>query len=158
MTYVCLLITLFNILINQKSGNFGKRKTDSSARERTRKLHISEYIISCAKKRKIFFIPMKVQLITVNSAIPYILKINSTSSSLKKKSQEGEREKEREKKKRVRTRRRRRRKRRRKGGKRGRESVNGKENEKEKEKKEEKEKEEKEGGEKIEKAVLKVLL
>ena len=105
MTYVCLLITLFNILINKKAGHFGKRKTYSSARERTRKLHTSEYTISYAKKRKIFFIPMKVQLITVSSAILDISEINNISSSLKKKkkiyiyiSREGEREKEREKK------------------------------------------------------------
>ena len=105
-----------HILRNKKVGHFGKRKTYNSARERTRKLHTSEYTISCAKKkRKFFFIQMKVQLITVSSAIPYISEINSTRSSLKKK--RGKR------KKIVRTRRGRRRKRRRKGeGKRGRES------------------------------------
>ena len=79
---MCLSISLFNILINQKAGHLGKRKTDSSARERTRKLHTSKYTNSCFKKKKVFFIPMKVQLITINSVIPYILKINSTSSSL----------------------------------------------------------------------------
>ena len=114
------------------------------------------------QKRVLFFIPIKVQSITISSATPYISEINITSNSIKKRkiSQEGERGKEREKK-RVRTGRGRRRKRRRKRGKRGkrgRESSNGKEKEKEKEKKEEKEKEEKEEGEKIEKAVLKVLL
>ena len=109
------------------------------------------------KKNILFFIPIKVQSITISSVIPYISEINSTNSSLKKKSQERERGKEREKK-RVRMRRERRRKMRRNEGKKGRESVNGKENEKEKEKKEEKEKEEKQDGEKIEKAVLKVLL
>ena len=35
---MCLLITLFNVLINQKAGHLGKRKIDRSARERTRKL------------------------------------------------------------------------------------------------------------------------
>ena len=54
-------------------------------------------------KRKFFFIPMKVQLITISSVIPFISKINSTSSSLKKKkkkksSNENGREKENEKK------------------------------------------------------------
>ena len=51
------------------------------------------------QKRKSLFIPMKVQLITIGSVIPYISEINSTSSSLKKKKkepQEREREKERE--------------------------------------------------------------
>ena len=37
------------------------------------------------QKRKYLFIPMKVQLITINSVIPYISEINSTSNSLKKK-------------------------------------------------------------------------
>ena len=52
------------------------------------------------QKRKIFFIPMKVQLITISSVIPYISEINSTSSSLKKKKKsanEKGREKEKEK-------------------------------------------------------------
>ena len=130
---MCLLITLFNILINKKAGHLGKRKTDNSVRERTRKLHTSEYTNSCFKEKKNFFIPMKVQLIIISSAIPYISGINSTSSFLNtgKISRKG---------------------------KRGRESANErekkKENEKEKEKKEEKEEEK----EKMEKAVLKVLL
>ena len=49
--YVCVF-TLFNILINQKAGHLGKRKTDNSAGERTRKLHTSEYTNSPAKKEK----------------------------------------------------------------------------------------------------------
>ena len=82
------------------------------------------------QKRKSLFIPMKVQLITNRSVIPYISEINSTSSSLKKQTKKKEpQEREREK---------------------------GKEEErlkkKEKENKEEKEKEE----EKIEKAIQKV--
>ena len=68
-----------------------------------------------ASKKKLLFIPMKVQLITINSAIPYISGMNSTSGSLKT-------EKILRKRK--------------GGGKRRRESAN----EKEKEKKEEKEK------------------
>ena len=47
------------------------------------------------QKRKSLFIPMKVQLITISSVIPYISEINSKSSSLKKKT-ERERERERE--------------------------------------------------------------
>ena len=159
---MCLLITLFNILINKKAGHLGKRKTDSSARERTRKLHTSGYTNSCAKKEKFFFIPMKVQLITISSVIPYISEINSTSSSLKKKKRkekkrecerEGEGEGKGEERERERGEERLR--------KRGRESEKEKEKEKkeekeEEEKKEEKEEEEKEEEEKIEKAVLKV--
>ena len=80
-------------------GPLDKRKTDSSARERTRKLFTSEYKNSCPKKRKIFFIPMKVQVITISSVIPYILKINSTSSSLKKKKSANEKGREKEKEK-----------------------------------------------------------
>ena len=114
---MCLLITLFNILINQKARHLGKRKTDSSARERTRKLHTSEYTNSCFQKKKIF-IPMKVQLITISSAIPYISGINSTSSSLNTRKISRKRKGE---------------------GKRGRESANEREKKKEKEKKEEKE-------------------
>ena len=41
------------------------------------------------QKRKYLFIPMKVQLITISSVIPYISKIDSTSSSLKKKKKKG---------------------------------------------------------------------
>ena len=106
-----------------------------------------------ASKKILLFIPIKVQSITISSAIPYVSEMNSTSNSLKKKSQERVREREREEE-RVRKRRKRRRKKR----KRRRESDNGKEKEKENEKKEEKEKEEKEEEEKMEKAVLKVLL
>ena len=80
---------------------------------------------------------MKVQLITISSAIPYISEMNCTSSSLNIEKISRKRKGE---------------------GKRGRESVNEREKNKEKEKKEEKEKEEKEEEEKMEKAVLKVLL
>ena len=122
---MCLSITLFNILINQKAGHLGKRKTDSSARERTRKLHTSEYTNSCFKQNKIFFIPMKVQLITISSAIPYILGINSTRSSLntgkilRKRMGEGKRGREsaneRERRRKRRRKKRKRKKRRKKG-------------------------------------------
>ena len=62
------------------------------------KVHI--FMLQKKKKKALFFIPIKVQSITIGSAIPYISEINSTSSSLKKRkiSQEGERGKEREKK------------------------------------------------------------
>ena len=46
------------------------------------------YIRMCKSKiqeKKNLFIPIKVQLITISSLIPYISEINSTSSSLKKK-------------------------------------------------------------------------
>ena len=119
--------------MNQKVRHLGKRKTDSLARKRPRKLHTSEYTNSSFKKKKLLFIPMKIQLITISSAFPYISGMNSTRSSLKKKILKKKRRKKRKRK---------------------RESENGKENEK----KEEKEKEEKEKEEKMEKAVLKVLL
>ena len=51
---MCLLITLFNILMNQKARHLGKRKTDSSARKRARKLHTSEYTNSCFKKKNLY--------------------------------------------------------------------------------------------------------
>ena len=66
-------------------------------------------------KKILFFIPIKVQSITISSAIPYISEISSTSSSLKKYiyiSRKRKRE-----------------------GKRGRESAKEKEKEKENEKK-----------------------
>ena len=113
------LITLFNILMNQKARHLGKRKIDT--RKRSRKLHTSEYENSCFKKQ-LLFIPMKMQLITIISAISYISGMNSTSSSLKKEKISRKRKGE---------------------GKRRRESENGREKEKEKEKKERKEKEEK---------------
>ena len=47
---MCLWIILFSILINKKARHLDKRKTDSSARERTSTLHTSEYTNSCAKK------------------------------------------------------------------------------------------------------------
>ena len=85
-------------------------------------------------QKKLLFIPMKIQLITISSAIPYISEMNSTSSSLKKEKISRKKKEE---------------------GKRRRESKNGREKEKEKEKKEEKEKEQKKKEEKMEKAVLK---
>ena len=97
--------------------------------------HFRTHEFMLPKQKILFFIPMKVQLITISSVIPYISGMNNTSSSLKKKKFSRERKRE---------------------GKRERESA--KEKEKEKEKKEEKEKEEKEEEEKMEKAVLKVLL
>ena len=119
--------------MNQKARHLGKRKTDSSARKRPRKLHTSEYKNSCFEK-KLLFIRMKIQLITIISAIPYISGMNSTSSSLKKEKISRKRKGE---------------------GKRRRESENGREKEKEKEKKEKKEKEEKKKEKKMERAVLK---
>ena len=98
--------------MNKKARHLGKRKTDSLARKRSRKLHTLEYENSYFKK-KLLFISMKIQLITISSAIPYILGMNSISSSLKKKkSQQREREREKEEE-RVRTGGKRRRKRRR---------------------------------------------
>ena len=102
------MITLFNILISQKRGISVKEKqTTQPGNVRESYTHQNTQIHAQRKKRKIFFIPTKVQLITINSVIPYISKINSTSSSLKKK----------------------------KKIKRGRESANEKGKEKEKEKK-----------------------
>ena len=49
---MCLSITLFNVITNKKAGHLGKRKTDSSAREHTRKLHQNTQIH--APKEKIF--------------------------------------------------------------------------------------------------------
>ena len=60
------------------------------------------------QKEKPFVIPIKLHSITINSVIPYISEINSTSSSLKKRKGDGKRmcerkrEKEREKKERKR--------------------------------------------------------
>ena len=70
-------------------------------------------------KKNLLFIPKKIQLITIDSVIPYISEMNSISSSLKKEKISRKRKGER---------------------KRRRESENGREKEKEKEKKEEKEK------------------
>ena len=102
--------------MNQKVRHLGKIKTDSSARKSPRKLHTSEYTNSCFKK-KLLFIPMKIQLITISSAIPYISGMNSISSSLKKEKISRKRKRE---------------------GKRRRESANEKEKEKEKDKEKEK--------------------
>ena len=112
-----------------------------------------------ASKKILFFIPIKVQSITISNALHLGNKQYKqfSLSKKKKKSQEREREREREEK-RVRKRRKKRRKRRRRKRKRRRESENGKGKEKEKDKKEEKEKEEREEEEKIEKSILKVLL
>ena len=133
--------------MNQKARHLDKGKTDSSVKKRLRKLHTSEYENSCLKK--ILFIPMKMQLITISSAIPYISGMNSTNSFLKK-------EKISRKRKGKGKRRRESANGKKKGkGKRRRESENWREKEKEKEKKEEKEKEEKRKEEKMERAVLK---
>ena len=70
-------------------------------------------------KKKLLFIPMKIQLITISSAIPYISGMNNTSNFLQKEKISRKRKGE---------------------GKRRRESANEKEKEKEKGKKEEKEK------------------
>ena len=89
-----MFVALF-ILVNQKRGISIKEKQtaqpgnirESYSRQNTQ-IH--------AQKRKIFFIPMKVQLITISSVIPYISEIYSTSSSLKKKKKNKEYERERE--------------------------------------------------------------
>ena len=87
------MITLFNILVNQKRGISVKEKQTAQLGN-VRESYTSEYINSCSKKRKFLFIPMKIQLITINIVIPYISEINSTSSSLKKKGKRGKRKKE----------------------------------------------------------------
>ena len=82
-----LLITLFKILINQKWGISVKEKqTAQPGNVRESYTHQNTQIH--APNFFFFFIPMKVQLITISSVIPYILEINSTSSSLKKKKRE----------------------------------------------------------------------
>ena len=112
--------------------------SDVSARKCTRRLHTSECVNSRLKKN--LFIPIKVQLITISSVIPYISEINSTSSSLKKKKpQEIEREREREEEKGER-----------KGKRDGKEKKKEKGKEEERLKKKEKERKEEE---KIEKAI-----
>ena len=60
---MCSLITLLNILMNQKARHIDKRKAGSSARKLLRKLHTSEYANSCFTKKKLFFISKKIQLI-----------------------------------------------------------------------------------------------
>ena len=75
------------------------RQLGQVAPEKITHLRIHEFMFP--KQNILFFIPMKVQLITISSAIPYISGMNNTSSSLKteKKSQEREREREREEEK-----------------------------------------------------------
>ena len=82
--HVCLLITLFNILINKKklSISVKEKQTAQGTYEKVTHIRIHKFM---RQKRKFSFIPMKVQLITISSVIPYISEINSTSSSLKKK-------------------------------------------------------------------------
>ena len=96
-----------------------KKKSRQLSQVIPEKLHTSEYTDSCFKKKILFFIPIKVQSITIGSAIPYISEMNSTSSSLKNRKISRKRKRE---------------------IKRGRESANEKEKEKESEKKTEKEK------------------
>ena len=93
------MIALFNILVSQKRGLLIKEKlTAQLGNVRESYAHQNTQIHPAKKK---IFIPMKVQLITISSVIPYISKINSTSSSLKKKKKsanEKGKEKEKEKK------------------------------------------------------------
>ena len=124
------MIALFNILVTQKRGISIKEKQTAQPRN-VRESYSHQNTQIHALKRKIFFISMKVKLITISSVIPYISEINSASSSLKKKKRKEERLRKGEEKR-----------------KKGRKN----EKKKEKEKKEEKEKEE----EKMEKAILKV--
>ena len=105
--------------MNKKVRLLGKRKTDSSAKKRLRKLHTSEYTNSCFKKKKFALYSNEDTIDYDQKCHPLHLRMNSTSSSLKKKKISRKRMGE---------------------GKRRRESVNEKEKEKEKEKKEEKEK------------------
>ena len=59
--------------------------SDVTVREDTRRLHTSKCVKFEIQKIKYLFITIKVQLITINSVIPYISETDSTSSSLKKK-------------------------------------------------------------------------
>ena len=131
----------------------GKRKTDSSARERTRKLFTSEYTNSCAKKKKENSLYSNEDTIYYNQQCHPLHLGNKQYKQFpqkkrKKKKKECEREREGEGKGEKRERKREREEERLRN--RGRESEKKKKDKKEK--KEEKEKEE----EKIEKAVLKV--
>ena len=131
------LITLFDILMNQKARHNGKRKAGSTARKRLRKLHTSEYENSCftkkkrKKKKRLFFISKKIQLIQRS--------YNQQRHPLHLGSEQYKQLPKKKKKKILR-----------KGkGKRRRESANGREKEKKEEKgKEEKGKEEKKKEEK----------
>ena len=69
-------------------------RSDITVRECTRRLHTSKYAKFKIQKIKHLFIIIKVQLITISSAIPYISETNSTSSSLKKKKTSKEEKKE----------------------------------------------------------------
>ena len=117
---MCSLVTLFNILMDIKVRHLKKksRQLGQVAPEKITHLRIHEFMFP--KQNTLFFIPMKVQLITISSVIPYISGMNSTSSSLKTEKKISRKRK--------------------REGKRGRESAKEKEKEKEKEKKEEKEK------------------
>ena len=135
---MCLLITLFNVLINKKAGHLGKRKTDRSTRERTRKLHQNTQIH--ALKEKNFLYSNEGTIDYNQQCHPLHLGNKQYKQFPKKKKKKKKCEREERERKREREEERMR--------KRGRES----EKKKKKEKKEEKEKEE----EKIEKAVLKI--
>ena len=119
--------------MNQKARHIGKRKVDSSARKRLRKLHTSEYENSCFTKKKIvlYFKEDTIDLEKLQSVVSSLTsqerKVQAAPSKREeKKSQEREREREEE---RVRTRKKK-------------EKKKKKENEKENEKEEEKGKEE----------------
>ena len=131
---MCSLITLLNILMNQKARLIGKRKVSSSARKRLRKLHTSEYANSCFTKKKKIILYFKEDTIdseklqsTVSSLASWERTIQAAPSQReerKKKSQEREREREeervrtRKKREKKKRRRRKRRRKRRKGKKR----------------------------------------
>ena len=120
---MCLLIILFSVR--------RLRQLSQGMYEKVTYIRMRKFMI---QKRKFLFIPIKVQLITINSVVPYIpytSRMNSTSNSLKKKSLKREKERGKERKTECE----------RKG------KIDGKEKEKEKEEEEE--------GEKIEKAILK---
>ena len=94
---MCLLITLFNILINQKAGHLSKRKADSLAKERTRKLHTLEYTNSCFKRKENFLYYNKGTIDYNQQCHPLHLKNEQYRQfPQKKKSQERERDRERE--------------------------------------------------------------
>ena len=94
--------------------HLGKKKKEQTARPgNTRENYTPQntQIHTSTKKYILFFIPMKVQLITISSVIPHISGMNSTSCSLKTEKISRKRKRE---------------------GKRGRETANEKKEEKEK--------------------------
>ena len=83
---MCLLIILFSV--NRL------RQLSQGMYEKVTYIRMRKFMI---QKRKFLFIPIKVQLITINSVVPYIpytSRMNSTSTSLKKKKVSRERKRE----------------------------------------------------------------